>query len=41
MARMNHGLNTTLLDKLAYDLAVQSYKKYPESWDKERKDGYF
>lgn len=41
MARMNHGLNTNLVDKLAYDLAVRNNKKYPESWDREKKAGYF
>ena len=41
MTRTNHGLNTTLHEKLAYYLAVQNNKKYLESWDKERKAAYF
>lgn len=41
MARMNHGLNTKIISKLAYDLAVKNKKKYPESWDKDKAAGYF
>lgn len=41
MARMNHGLTTNLVDKLAYDLAVKNNKEYPKKWDEEKKAGYF
>lgn len=41
MARMNHGLTTTLIDKLAYELAVKNKKDYPKVWDEEKKAGYF
>lgn len=30
MARMNHGLTTYIMDKLAYDLAVKNNKRYPK-----------
>lgn len=29
-ARMNHGLTTNLIDKLAYDLAVKNGENYPK-----------
>lgn len=41
MARMNHGLTTKLIDRLAYDLAVKNKKKYPETWDRDKRAGYF
>lgn len=41
MARMNHGLTTKMIARLAYDLAVKNNKRYPESWDKEKQAGYF
>lgn len=41
LARMNHGLNTKIISKLAYDLIVKNKKKYPESWDKDKAAGYF
>lgn len=41
MARMNHGLTTKMISKLAYDLAVKNNKKYPESWDQEKRAGYY
>lgn len=41
MARMNHGLTTKMMSKLAYDLAIKNNKTYPKSWDKEKLAGYF
>lgn len=41
MARMNHGLTASMIDKLAFELAVKNRKKYPEIWNKEKKAGYF
>lgn len=40
MARMNHGLNTAMVDEVAYDLAFKNNKKYPASWDELKKAGY-
>lgn len=41
MARMNNGLTTQIMDKLAHDLASRNQKKIPDSWEREKKAGYF